>query len=53
MVDMVVSILVSFPIGARSNLRNTAPPGHKCYEMWMVVVGAMLEVAGLGRHWSL
>jgi hypothetical protein len=53
MINMVVSLLLSFPKGAMWNLRNTGPPGKKHHEIWMAVVRVMVEFAGLGRDWSL
>ena len=49
MLDQVISILVSFPNGARWNLRNIGGPAKR-YEMWMAITSAMCEFAGLGRN---
>ena len=52
MLELVISILVSFPNGERWNLRNTGGPGKR-YEMWMAISGAMCEFAGLGMNRTL
>jgi len=49
MLDQLISILVSFPNGAKWNLRNTGGPAKR-YEMWMAITSAMCEFAGLGRN---
>ena len=48
MLEQVISILVSFPNGARWNLRNTGGPAKRL-EMWM----AMCEFVKLGRNRTL
>jgi len=52
MLEQVISILVSFPNGARRNLCNTGGPAKR-YEMWMAISGAMCKFAGLGRNRTL
>ena len=47
MLDQLISILVSFPNGAKWNLRNTGGPAKRS-EMWMAITSAMCEFAGLG-----
>jgi len=52
MLELVISILVSFPNGERWNLRNTGGPAKR-YEVWMAISGVMCEFAGLGRNRTL